>query len=234
MAKRFYKAVTVSEADDGFHVLLDGRALKTPGKVALALPRKSLADLVAKEWDAQEGEIDPTVMPVTRLMNVAREQVPKTRPDLIGEARRYAGSDLLCYRAPQPADLTARQEELWSPWLDWAAAKGVALDTAIGITAITQPEASLNAVRDYAVGLDDISLTIFLHLVATFGSAILAMAVIEGALSIEAGFELSRLDEAYQIEIWGEDEEAKIRTKNIRTELIALGAILPALGELDD
>jgi len=107
-AKRFYKEVHYERRGAGFVVLLDRRVLKTPKKAALIINREDRAARVAAEWDAQTREINPSFMPATRLMNVACEQTPQRRPDLIAEARRYAGTDLLCYRAASPADLAAR------------------------------------------------------------------------------------------------------------------------------
>ena len=208
-------------------MLLDGRALKTPGKLALSAPHETIAQLIAAEWEAQEGEINPAAMPITRLLNVATERTPDNRDELITEARQYAGSDLLCYRAPQPKDLTARQAELWSPWLDWAGERGVELISVEGITATEQPAASLDAMADYAASLTDIALTLFVHFTAVFGSAVLAMAVMEGALTAGDALDLSRLDEQFQIEIWGEDEEAKLRTENITRDVLALAQIVP-------
>ncbi len=228
MAKRFYKVVTVVPAGVDYAVHLDGRELKTPGKHALHVPSQALAELVAAEWDAQLDEINPASMPVTRLVNVATEQTPNNRDALITEARNYAGSDLLCYRAPAPKDLTERQAERWTPWLDWAERRGIKLDITEGITAIPQTERSLNAVSDYAALLDDLYLTLFVHFTAVFGSAVLAMAVMERALPAEEAFELSRLDEVFQTELWGDDEEAAANRSALRAETIALAAILTA------
>ena len=226
MAKRFYEKVSVSQADGFFHILLDGRKLKTPGKQPLLIPSRYIADLIAAEWDAQESEIDPTSMPVTRLLNVAVEQTPTNRPALVAEFRRYTGSDLLSYHAPDPSDLTQRQSDDWTPWLNWAAKRGVTLKTTIGIVAISQPAESLDAAAEYASRLDDLTLTLLVHLTAVYGSAVLAMATVEGALSAEAAYELSRLDEIFQNEMWGEDEDAVERNQYIREDTIALSKIL--------
>ena len=64
-------------------------------------------------------------------------------------------------------------------------------------------------------------LTLFVHLVAVFGSAILSMAVMKAHVTGEQAYELSRLDEVWQIKYWGEDEEAKERSEAIRAEVNA-------------
>jgi len=222
IAKRFYKDVSVGQVDSGFTVLLDGRELKTPRKKRLLAPNKFTAQFIADEWDAQGEDILPATMPVTRLVNVSIELTPENRPALIDEARKYAGTDLLCYRSDETRLYLEHQAEHWDAVLAWAAARGVKLETTLGLSVIEQDAAALARVADYASGLDDIYLTLFVHLIATFGSAILAMAVMESQLGGKAAFELSRLDEIWQIKHWGQVDDAKDRTDIIRNEVAAL------------
>ena len=229
LSKRFYKTVTVEGEGREWRVLLDGMQLRTPGKLKLSLPSKALAEKLAGEWEAQGERINPSLMPLTRLINVAVEQTPGRRQDLIAEARRYAETDLLCYRAPQPRILQERQAEAWDDWREWGAAQGVDLKTTESLHVIAQPEASLKAVEDFAIRLDDIRLTLFVHLIAVYGSVILAMAVMRSALSGEAAFHLSRIDAVYQIELWGEDEEQAEITADLRNETQVLSEILEIL-----
>ena len=225
-AKRFYKEVSIGSQEGGYAVLLDGRVLKTPKKQPLVIAREAHAKLVAAEWDAQAEEINPSLMPCTRLMNVACEQTPTRRDDLIAEARRYSGTDLLCYRAENPSDLTARQEAQWGPLLDWAAGLGIKLKSVRGIMAVTQDEAALDAMADQARALGDVDLTLLVHFISVFGSAVLGLAVMKGRLTAAQALDLSRLDELYQIEQWGEDEEAAERTAFIRRETLALAQLI--------
>jgi len=225
-AKRFYKQVGTAKADGGWLVQLDGRTLKTPGKLVLLLPSEKAAQLIAAEWNAQTEHIHPETMPVTRLLNVAVEQTPENRETLIAEARKYAGTDVLCYREGEVRLHHEEQAAKWDPILDWAAGQGVALQSTDSLIAIEQDPRALDAVADFAATLENMELTLFVHLVAVFGSAVLAMAVLKGHLSGEAAFELSRLDEIWQIKYWGEDEEAKERTDTIRDEVNALCQLL--------
>jgi len=225
-AKRFYKQVSILSGEGGWLVQLDGRTLKTPGKITLLIPTQKAAQLIAAEWDAQTEHIRPETMPVTRLLNVTAEQTPDNRAALIAEARKYAGTDVLCYREGEVRLHRDEQAEKWDPILAWAAEQGVMLITTDGLTAVKQDEAALEAVANFAAELPDMLLTLFVHLVAVYGSAILAMAVIKSYLSGEAAFELSRLDEIWQIKYWGEDEDAKQRTDTIRIEVNALCALL--------
>lgn len=229
MAKRFYKEVTLDGDEHGHFIRLDGRALKTPGKRPLRVPAAPIAAQIKAEWDAvplaTDGDINPSVMPVTRLANVASENVAHRRDDLITEARTYASTDLLSYRAPDPADYVARQAAAWNPWLEWAATRGVTLQTTDAIRAIEQDPASLDAVANYAEPLPDFSLTLFVHLVAVSGSAVLAMAVMDGALDPEDAFDLSRIDELYRAEVWGIDEDDEAVRLALRAETVTLGRL---------
>jgi len=229
LAKRFYKVVTVKAIDEAWQVLLDGMPLRTPGKIRLSVPFKALAIMIAGEWERQIERINPSLMPITRLVNVAIEQTPDRRKDLIAEARRYAETDLICYRAPEPRILKERQSAAWDEWRTWAARQGVDLKTTEALNAIEQPEESLAEVERFAESLDDLHLTLFVHFVAVFGSVILAMAVMKRQLTSVEAFEISRLDAIYQIELWGEDEEQAEITAALREETNALGAVLKHL-----
>lgn len=227
--KRFYKAVTVAEADNAWHILLDGMQLRTPGKLKLAVPSKTLAEAIANEWEAQAEVINPSYMPVTRLVNVAVEQTPTRRDDLVSEARRYAETDLVCYRAPQPRILKERQSQAWDQWLDWAAEQGVEFKITETLHVIEQPAQSLETIERFADSLNDFQLTLFVHLIAVFGSVVLAMAVMKKDLSAEDAFTISRVDIEYQIELWGADEEQADVTATLLTETVSLVGILEHL-----
>ncbi|WP_026941378.1 ATP12 family chaperone protein [Hellea balneolensis] len=225
-AKRFYKNVSTAEGEGGWLIQLDGRTLKSPGKLTLLVPTEKCAKLIAAEWDAQDEYIKPETMPVTRLLNVAVEQTPDNREALIAEARKYAGTDALCYREGEVRLYKEHQAVKWDPVLAWAAEQGVALKTTESLIAIEQDKQALNSIADFARSLPDMQLTLFVHLVAVYGSAILAMAVLKSYLKGEEAFELSRLAEIWQIKYWGEDEEAKERTDGIRHEINALCELL--------
>lgn len=225
-AKRFYKKAALNAQDDGFCVELDGRPLKTPGKQLLFVRSENIAELIAAEWEAQIETIKPETMPITRLVNVAIELTPNNRDKLAQEARNYAETDLLCYRAENPLELAERQAAAWDPVLKWARERDIDLETTQTVLAIPQSNASLDAVATYALTLADIELTLFVHLTAVFGSAILSLAVMQGFLSGSQAFELSRLDNLYQIEQWGEDEDAAEIAANLAQEVAALCQIV--------
>ncbi len=225
-AKRFYKSAVTTVLKDGYGVHLDGRTLKTPGKKTLKVNSEFVAGLVALEWESQIETIKPETMPVTRLVNVSVDFTPHNRDKLALEARNYGGTDLLSYRAKTPAELAERQAAGWDPLLDWAADRGIKLATTQAVLAIPQDEDVLQKITDYALTLKDLHLTLFVHLIAVYGSTVLSMAVMEKHISGSQAFELSRVDNLYQIEQWGEDEEAAEIAANLSAEVSALCRIL--------
>lgn len=229
--KRFYRDVTAEPAEGGgWEILLDGRSVKTPGRDLLRFPTEALAQEVAEEWAEQSSHIDLLGMHLTRLANVAIDRTPEMREELAEEVVRYCETDLLCHIAEEPFELAALEEARWTPVLDWAAETlGVILVTTSGIIAVPQPGASLQAARDYALGLDDFRLTALVYGCGIYGSAVLSMALVQGALTAESAFNLSRIDEEWQIERWGEDEEARTAADAKEVESDALGRWLEAL-----
>jgi len=208
-AKRFWKEATVEPEAGGFGVRLDGRAVKTPAKAPLVLPTRALAEAVAAEWDAQDEKIDPATMPFTRAANAAIDKVAVQFDEVAGLIAAYGETDLLCYRADGPEALTARQAEAWDPLLDWAeAALGARLTATAGVMHIAQPEPALDALRARVRSLDPFALTALHDLVGLSGSLIIGFAALENWSDADTLWHLSRIDEAWQEEQWGADEEA--------------------------
>jgi len=217
--RRFYKAVEVRPVDGGFEVALDGRSPRSTQGAKLVLPTQALAELCAEEWAAQEEFIDLAGMHATRLAYTALEAIPAAREATADQFAQYAGSDLLCYFAEAPASLVERQAAHWGPVLDRAEQEiALAFVRAAGIRHQAQPEETLARVKALALEGGDFALAGLAFGAALFGSAILALALQRAWLSGDQAMELSRLDEAYQQEKWGIDEEAAERTARLFIE----------------
>lgn len=207
--KRFYKDASVQEEDDGFTVRLDNRPIRTPGKRAIVMPSAQMAEAVAGEWRAQEGGIDPTTMPWQRSVNSAIDKVAFQRADVEAHLVGYAGTDLLSYRAVAPERLIRRQASAWDPVLDWLTQRhGVTLAVTSGVMPVGQDADELSKLAAFTTAMTDFQLTGFHDLVGLSGSFVLALAAIDGAQPVEDVWEISRIDETWQIEQWGEDDEA--------------------------
>lgn len=211
--RRFYKQVTVGPAEGGFAVMLDNRNLRTPKAALMVLPTRALADLVAEEWAAQGDHIELALMHATRLANTALDAIPAARDGTAEQIAQYAGSDLLCYYAQDPAVLLERQVRHWEPVLERAEHEfDVAFVRAAGIVHQSQPEQTLAKVKAMALALDDFGLAGVAFGTALFGSAVLAFGLSRGWMTGVQALELSRLDEIFQEEKWGIDDEAAERT----------------------
>ncbi len=229
--KRFYHRAEAISAEGGASIHLDGKPIKTPGGRPLTVPTQALAEAIAAEWDDQGEAVIPASMPLTQLASTALDRVGPERGHITAELMKYAGTDLLCYRAEHPADLVARQSQGWQPLLDWAA---LSLDAPLvvttGLMAVPQPAEALAALSRVLERCDVWRLTAIQSAASAMGSLILALALAEGRLSLDQAFALSQLDETYQIEQWGEDYEAADRRAALSADMAAVARLLELVG----
>lgn len=225
LPKRFYKDVTVGSSDDGHTILLDGRPVRTPAKRPLAVSSAALAARLRDEWDAQGEEIDPAKMPVTRLVNTAIDGVSDNRQAVLDEIVRFAGTDMICYRADSPERLVERQRQGWDPVLAWAAeGLGARFILAEGVIHQEQPQPAIRAFGEALTRYGSPLELACIHTITTLtGSAILALAFAHGVLDAETVWTLAHLDEDWQIEHWGTDEEA-FRRRELRWQELQVAA----------
>lgn len=207
--KRFYREVLVAPGEGGFTIQLDGRTVRTPDRADLAVPTAALADAIADEWRAQGDTVAPATMKLTGLANAAIDKVRPARAAFIADLAKYGESDLLCYRAGDPADLVAAEAAAWDPLLGWAQARfDIHFEIATGIVHRAQPPATVARLAEAVAARDDFALAALSPLVRIAGSLVIALAVAEGAIDAYAGFDAAHLDEIWQAGRWGEDAEA--------------------------
>lgn len=227
LIKRFYTEVSVSAQDGAYRLLLDGRGAKTPSRAPLALPNEPLAQAVAQEWRDQDKLIDPRTMPMTRLTNAAIEGGAGSIDAQVEEILRYAGNDLLCYRAENPDGLVARQGELWDPVLDYFRDKhGLKFVLTQTITHVAQPRGNEAKVRVMLERFELFGLSALSSLLNLCGSALLPLALAHGAVSGDAAWAAAHLEEDWNIEAWGQDGEAQERRVMRRREYDAAVSLL--------
>jgi len=230
--KRFYKEVTVAESEGGWGIRLDGKTLRTPGKLVFSVPSRALAEAVAAEWAAQGTEVLPDTMRLAKLASTALDRVAVQREAVAEQTAGYAGTDQLCYRATEPAALVEIETALWQPLLDWAARRyGAALVPAIGILPVEQPATAVAVLREEVLALDVLRLTAVADLTACCGSLILALAVLEGRIDAAGAMEAAFADERYQIAKWGADEEAVERLRRVDSDIAAAARFLALLDD---
>lgn len=229
--KRFYQeARSIALPKGGFAITLDGKFLKTSGGRALILTHRALAYQLAEEWQSQGEEIIPASMFLFPLVNAALDLIAPDPAILVDELTAYGRADLLCYRATHPRDLAERQALHWQPWLDWAASRhGITLAVTEGVLPIEQPRDALYRLHALLAGQDIWRLAALRALVPALGSVILALALSEGSLDAGSAFNLAWLDEGFQVERWGDDDEARQRRENIIREIEAAAQFLALL-----
>jgi chaperone required for assembly of F1-ATPase len=227
LRKRFYTTVSLGAGEGAAHAIaLDGKPVRTPARNTLAAPTAALAQAIAEEWRAQTDVIDPALMPMTRLSNTIIDAVVGARAEVAADITKYLGSDLVCYRADQPAGLVTRQSAHWDPFLAWARdALGARFVLTTGITHVAQPEtviaAAARAIPDDPWRLGAVSVVTTLT-----GSALLALALAAGATTSEAVWTAAHVDEDWNIEFWGHDELALKRRAFRATEMTAAATVL--------
>jgi chaperone required for assembly of F1-ATPase len=228
--RRFYEKAAASPEEGGVAILLDGRPVRTPARNLLRVPTEELAEAIAGEWNAQGEKVDPQAMPLTGLANAAIDRVA---PDPAAFARtlaEYGESDLLCYRADGPRSLVERQERFWDPLLDWARTRfGVEFETTTGVMHRRQPAETVEQLGRAVAARGAFQLAGLAPLVTVAGSLIVALALAEGAIGLEAAWEAAMLDEAWQAEQWGADPLAAASLENRRRDFEAAYLFLTLL-----
>jgi chaperone required for assembly of F1-ATPase len=231
LPKRFYKEVTVCAEGEGYSILLDGRPVRTPTKNALTVPTKPLAEAIAQEWAGQGERIDPRTMPLSKLAITALDGVAKHLDDVAADIVKFAGSDMICYRAEAPEALTVLQASAWDPILAWArSALGARFNLAAGVMPVHQSQETLDKIAEAVRPYPAMALTA-LHVMTTLtGSALLALALASGRISAEEAWLKAHVDEDWQISRWGVDVEAAERRAHRHAEMMAAARFLELLG----
>ena len=228
--KRFWKEAAVVETEAGYGITLDGKPLRTPAKAFLEVPSKALADAIAAEWNAVDGEVDPRAMRMTGLANAAIDRVAPDRQAFAANLAKYAEADLLCYRADAPSELVDRQEQAWSDLLAWASRRfDVELAVTTGITHVAQPQATLDRLAHEVAVLGPFQLAGLSPMVTAGGSLVAGLAVLDGARSAEQAWTAVALDDEWQKERWGSDAEAEKALEGRRADFFAGARFLELL-----
>ena len=233
LPKRFYKEAVAENAPEGHRVLLDGKPVRTPARNPLAVASPVLASMLAAEFAAQRELIDPATMPLLRLINTALDGVSGNEQAIKEDIQRFAGSDLLCYRADGPQGLADAQAEHWDAVLDWVRGRlGVQFVLAEGVMHVTQPRVAISAIGAWLAGVTDPLRLAALHTLTTLtGSALLAIALSDGFIDADALWAAAHVDEDWNIGQWGEDAEAAERRTFREAEMRAAAAVLAETGQ---
>lgn len=228
--KRFWKDVSVEHEGDGWTIMLDGRAVRTPARTPLVVPTDSLAEAVADEWRSVEDDIDPRAMPLTGLANAAIDRVAPERQTFASGLAKYAEADLACYRSEWPPELVGRQEQSWDELLAWGRRRyDVDFSTTTGLIHVPQSRATIDRLSQAVAELDAFRLAGLSLLVTAGGSLLAALAVLEKAIAPDAAWDAVSVDERWQLEQWGADHEAETALDNKGRDFLAAARFLELL-----
>ncbi|WP_279098829.1 ATP12 family chaperone protein [Bartonella apis] len=231
LPKRFYKEAFVKDEGGEFSVVLDGKTVKTPARHKLVLPNRALAEMVAHELNSQQQTIDPAKMPVTRLVNSILDGVVDNLDVVRHDILEFVGNDMLFYRADSPKELVERQHHHWDPILEWIRKDyGARFMLTEGVMFVKQPDDSISAIGEALEAIESPYVLAALHSITTLcGSALIALAVWKGKISLPEAWKLAHLDEDWTIEHWGEDAEAKEKRAYHQAEYEAAAATIAAI-----
>lgn len=231
--KRFWTRADAVAGAAGWTVALDDRPVRTPAGQPLTLPTKALALAVAAEWAGVEGELAPERLRLTGLANAAVDWIAPDPAAFAATLAPYADTDLLCYRADGPAELIARQATEWDRALDaFADRHGVEFVRVIGVI----PQAQLSLTRQVLLrrldARDSFALAAMATLITTTGSLVLALLLADHGWTGQAGWSAATLDDRWQSERWGQDEEAQARLAGLKRQYDAALRLLATLEEV--
>ena len=221
--KRFYKDVTVARRDGGYAVLLDGRPILTQGGgQPQIVPSEALAQRLAQEWADQGETIDPTRFVARDMADHAIDTIAPDPAATVEKLLAYAETDTLCYRADPDEAFWHRQQEVWEPLvLALEQREGVRLERVCGIVHRPLKPETLDRLRARLAALDPFTLAALQNLTDLAASLTIGLAALVPEADADALWDAANLEENWQIERWGEDEEAAERRAHRRDSFLA-------------
>ncbi|HEX3065571.1 MAG TPA: ATP12 family protein [Dongiaceae bacterium] len=210
--KRFYREVAAEQNGWGWRVTLDGRPIKTAASRPQIVPSAALARALAAEWDGQDDSIDPARFVLRDMADYAIDVVATGRPEVQRAILGFAESDTLCYRGDPDEALWAHQEQQWEPLLAAAESRwDIHFVRVCGIIHRPQPPATLARLTAVVAAQDDFTLAALHTLTSLAASLVLGLAALESDADVPALWAAAHVEEDWQAELWGRDEEAKAR-----------------------
>lgn len=216
--KRFYSEVGIAEETGGWTVRLDGRAIKTQGGQPQLLPTQAVAELLAAEWRDQGETLDPKRFVHRDLADYAIDMVARDPAPVRANLLAYAETDTLCYRADPDEPFWRRQQQLWEPLVaGFEAREGVVLERVSGVIHRPQRPETLAALSERLGTFTPFELAALETLTSLAASLCVGLSVLDPEADAQALWNAANLEEDWQIEQWGADEEAQER-RDLRTK----------------
>lgn len=208
--KRFYKSVSIEKSEGGYHILLDGRPVRTKSKEFLCAMNEGVAVRVREEWESQQDNIVPDTMPFTQILNTYIDRVSSERSVMSDTILKYLDTDLLCYPTDQPQDLAVLQQKCWHPFIDgFEKAFNCTLLTTTTLLAVNQSVQAHKAVESYVHGLDDARFTVLQLVTSISGSLILALAMVHDSAAANSVLAACFVEEDFKDILYNADKYGK-------------------------
>lgn len=231
--KRFYKEVSYGSEQEGWPILLDGKAAKTPAGNLITCPTEKVAQAICREWDEQDDHIRPNNMPLSQIQITKIDFVEGRQEEVIEKILETINTDLLLYRAKNPAELHEKQKEIWDQWLDWMTSQFmVYFETTTELKVVEQEQSIHDAIEAYVRGLDKNRFTLFYILTNVCGSVVLPMAFLEGQADSQDLFQAVQVEEIYKQKFYNEvDPDTQGIHEQFQNEFMAVEMYLDMLKE---
>ncbi|MEM7703670.1 MAG: ATP12 family protein [Pseudomonadota bacterium] len=210
--KRFYDKVGTCKLESAWQVTLDGRGLKTVQGTPQLLPTQGLAEALANEWDIEGEELDPAAFPMRDMADYAIDIVSHTKVEVAKKLLAFADTDTLLYRADPDEKLYPLQQQVWEPIVSaFEAREGVTFKRVSGIMHVEQDPATMDALRPRLAKLDPFALTALEAMTNLAASLTIGLSALEPDADTGQLWRAASLEEEWQADEWGRDEEAEER-----------------------
>lgn len=210
--KRFYDKVDTRAHEGAWQVTLDGRGLKTVRGTPQLLPSQELATALASEWDFEGEELDPAAFPMRDMADYAIDIVSQTKAEVAEKLLAFADTDTLLYRADPDEKLYPLQQDVWEPIVTaFEAREGVTFKRVSGIMHVEQDTAIMDTLRARLATLDPFALAALEAMTNLAASLTIGLSALEPDADIGQLWHAASLEEEWQADEWGRDDEAEER-----------------------
>ena len=219
--KKFWKTVKVKKKSfNSYEILLDENVLKTPMKKELTIQNTKIAEEIQKEWNQDKNILDTDAMIFYGIISTSIDKIINNRISYINDILSFIDTDLICYRAEEPNDLVQWQSKNWDPIL-LKIEKYInnKVDVFKGIMPSKQKKGIKLKIIKFLTKFSDLEIIVLHRITNITGSIFLSLCILNNDLIKEKAFELSYLDELWQAENWGYEEEASNIREQINFEL---------------
>ncbi len=219
--KKFWERVQLKKTDiSSYEIFLDDKILKTPLRKKLIIPNLKIAEEIYKEWNQDIKIIDKDAMIFYGILSTSIDKICGNRKLYIDDILDFIDTDLTCYRAEKPNDLVQWQSKNWDPILlkveKYINSK---INVFRGIMPLKQDQEIHIKITKLLTKFNDLEILVLHRIANITGSVFLSLCIFISDKIKEKAFELSFLDELWQAENWGYEEEASKNRNKINLEL---------------